>query len=80
MMSSNLNMSHGKVSELVSFTFFFLVLFIHKIGKFWLLETDWNFWLKNDARFEYALSSIVWYGLSFVVWAQFSKWFEKYKF
>ena len=72
MMSSDLNMSHGKVSELVSFTFFWFSLFIKKYFN--------SFWLKNDARFEYALSSIVWYGLSFAVWAQFLQLFEKYKF
>ena len=70
---SDLNMSHGKFSDFVSFPLrgFSFVL---KLGNF-DLESHWNtlifFYKKNDVRFKYVLSNSVWLGLSFIVWVAF---------
>ena len=47
--------------------------FSHETEKF-DFKGHWNtsiFSIKNNVRFDYALSSSVWFGLSFVVWVKF---------
>ena len=72
-MTSDLNMPQRIMFDYVSFPFsgFTLVVKLRNCD----FEYHWNtlifFDKKNDVRFEYVLSNRVWFGLYFVVWAQF---------
>ena len=72
-MTSDLNMPQRIMFDFVSFPFsgFTLVTKLRNCD----FESHWNtlifFDKKNDVRFEYVLSNRVWFGLYFVVWAQF---------
>ena len=72
-MTSDLNMPQRIMFDFVSFPFsgFTLVRKLRNCD----FESHWNtlifFDKKNDVRFEYVLSNRVWFGLYFVVWAQF---------
>ena len=68
--TSDLNMSHGKMSDFASFPLFGFTL-VMKLKNF-DFENHWNTLVsfdikKSDVRFKYAMSSSVWFGLSFVV-------------
>ena len=70
---SDLNMSHGKMSDFVSllllgFTFVIKLRNFNFKGHYILLII---FDKKYDIRFDYALSSSVWFVLSFIVWVKF---------
>ena len=67
-MTSDLNMSNGKISD--SFPLFDFTLVIS-----FDFKSHWNTLIfltkKSDVRFEYVLSNSVWFGLSVVVWVEF---------
>ena len=73
-MMSDLNMFHGKMSDFVLSPLFRSTLVII-LRNFNFVESNWNtlifFDQKNDVRFEYVLSNIVWFDLSSVVWPKF---------
>ena len=72
-MTSDLNMFHRKISNFVTFPLFGFTLVIKL--RYFDFKSRWNtvmfFDKKKDVRFEYVLSSSVWFGLSFVVWLGF---------
>ena len=66
---SDLNISHGKMSDFVSFPLFrvTLVMKLRNLN-FKVRENTLIFFDKeNDVRFDYVLSNSVWFDLSFVV-------------
>ena len=71
-MVSDLNMSHGKMSDFVSFPLFGFTLVI-KLRNF-DFESHWNtlifFDKKNDVRFDYILPNSAWFDLGFIVWVE----------
>ena len=72
-MMSDLNISHGKMSDFVSFPLLGFTLVI-KLRNF-DFESHWNtlifFDKKNDVRFDNVLSNSVWFGWSYLVWVEF---------
>ena len=81
-MMSDLNISHEKMSDFVSFPLFGFVLVI-KLRNF-DFESHWNTLIFFDEKrmcFDgYVLSNNIWFGLSFVFWVKFWQQVEKYGF
>ena len=67
----DVNMSHGKMSDFVSFSMLGFTLVITLRNFDYWNSSNFLDKKKNDVRFDYVQWNSVWFGLSFVVWVEF---------